>query len=42
MSAFPLPSAAPEDIGLSTAGLARLTRMMHDEIGAGGSPERWR
>ena len=38
MSAFPLPRATPEDIGLSTAGLARLTRVMHDEIQRGRVP----
>ena len=38
MSSFPLPHATPEDIGLSTAGLARLGRVMQDEVQRGRVP----
>jgi CubicO group peptidase (beta-lactamase class C family) len=38
MSSFPLPRATPEDIGLSTAGLARLGRVMQDEVQRGRVP----
>jgi CubicO group peptidase (beta-lactamase class C family) len=38
MSSFPLPRATPEDVGLSTAGLARLGKVMQDEIQRGRVP----
>jgi CubicO group peptidase (beta-lactamase class C family) len=38
MSPFPLPRATPEDVGLSTAGLARLGRVMQDEVQRGRVP----
>jgi CubicO group peptidase (beta-lactamase class C family) len=38
MSSFPLPRATPEDIGLSTAGLARLGRVVQDEVQRGRVP----
>jgi CubicO group peptidase (beta-lactamase class C family) len=38
MSSFPLPRATPEDVGLSTAGLARLGRVMQGEVGRGLVP----
>ena len=38
MSSLPLPRATPEDIGLSTAGLARLGRVMQDEVQRGRVP----
>ena len=38
MNSFPLPRATPEDIGLSTAGLARLGRVMQDEVQRGRVP----
>ena len=38
MSSFPLPHATPEDIGLSTAGLARLGRVMQNEVQRGRVP----
>ncbi|HEX3397609.1 MAG TPA: serine hydrolase domain-containing protein [Steroidobacteraceae bacterium] len=38
MSSFPLPRATPEDIGLSTAGLARLGRVMQTEVERGRVP----
>jgi CubicO group peptidase (beta-lactamase class C family) len=38
MTSLPLPKATPEDIGLSTAGLARLGRVMNDEVGRGRVP----
>jgi CubicO group peptidase (beta-lactamase class C family) len=38
MSSFPLPRATPEDIGLSTAGLARLGRVMQGEVERGLVP----
>jgi CubicO group peptidase (beta-lactamase class C family) len=38
MTSFPLPEATPEDIGLSTAGLARLGRVMHGEVERGRVP----
>jgi CubicO group peptidase (beta-lactamase class C family) len=38
MSSFPLPRATPEDIGLSTAGLGRLGRVMQDEVQRGRVP----
>ena len=38
MSSFPLPRATPEDIGLSTAGLARLGRVLQDEVQRGRVP----
>ena len=38
MSSFPLPRATPEDIGLSTPGLARLGRVMQDEVQRGRVP----
>jgi CubicO group peptidase (beta-lactamase class C family) len=38
MSSFPLPGATPEDIGLSTSGLARLGRVMQDEVQRGRVP----
>src|SRR5258707_14028316 len=38
MSSFPLPRATPEDIGLSTAALARLGRVMQGEVERGLVP----
>jgi CubicO group peptidase (beta-lactamase class C family) len=38
MSSSPLSEATPEDIGLSTAGLARLGRVMRDEVERGRVP----
>ncbi len=38
MSSFPLPRATPEDIGLSTAGVARLGRVMQSEVERGRVP----
>src|ERR1700727_3020076 len=38
MNPLPLPRATPEDIGLSTAGLARLGRVMQDEVQRGRVP----
>ena len=38
MSSFPLPRSTPEDIGLSTAGLARLGRVMQGEVERGLVP----
>ena len=38
MSSFPLPRATPEDVGLSTAGLARLGRVLRDEVQRGRVP----
>jgi CubicO group peptidase (beta-lactamase class C family) len=38
MSTFPLPHATPEDIGLSSAGLARLGRVMQNEVQRGRVP----
>ncbi len=38
MNSFPLPRATPEDIGLSTAGLARLGRVMQGEVERGLVP----
>jgi len=38
MSSFPLPRATPEDVGLSSAGLARLGRVMQGEVGRGVVP----
>jgi CubicO group peptidase (beta-lactamase class C family) len=38
MSSFPLPRATPEDIGLSTAGLARLGRVVQGEVDRGRVP----
>src|SRR5471032_3332654 len=38
MSSFPLPRATPEDIGLSTAGLTRLGRVLQDEVQRGRVP----
>jgi CubicO group peptidase (beta-lactamase class C family) len=38
MNPSPLPRATPEDIGLSTAGLARLGRVMQDEVQRGRVP----
>ncbi len=38
MSSLPLPQATPEDIGLSTAGLARLGRVMQEEVQRGRVP----
>ena len=38
MNSFPLPRATPEDIGLSTAGLARLGRVVQDEVQRGRVP----
>src|SRR3984885_6171420 len=38
MISSPLPRATPEDIGLSTAGLARLGRVMQDEVQRGRVP----
>ena len=38
MNPFPLPRATPEDIGLSTAGLARLGRVMQREVERGLVP----
>jgi len=38
MSSFPPPRATPEDIGLSTAGLARLGRVMQGEVERGLVP----
>src|SRR5258708_11298135 len=38
MNSFPLPRATPEDIGLSTAGLARLGRGMQGEVERGLVP----
>src|ERR1700683_102299 len=38
MSSSPLPRATPEAIGLSTAGLARLGRVMQDEVQRGRVP----
>jgi CubicO group peptidase (beta-lactamase class C family) len=38
MTSLPLPKAMPEDIGLSTAGLARLGRVMHGEVERGRVP----
>jgi len=38
MNPFPLPRATPEDIGLSTAGLARLGRVMQGEVERGLVP----
>ena len=38
MSSFPLPRATPEDIGLSTSGLARLGKVMQDEVQRGRVP----
>jgi CubicO group peptidase (beta-lactamase class C family) len=38
MSSFPLPRATPEDIGLSTAGLARLGRVVQGEVERGLVP----
>ena len=38
MSSFPLPRATPEDIGLSTAGLERLGRVLQGEVERGLVP----
>jgi CubicO group peptidase (beta-lactamase class C family) len=38
MTSSPLPEAKPEDIGLSTAGLARLGRVMRGEVERGRVP----
>jgi CubicO group peptidase (beta-lactamase class C family) len=38
MNSFPLPHATPEDIGLSSAGLARLGRVMQNEVQRGRVP----
>jgi CubicO group peptidase (beta-lactamase class C family) len=38
MTSLPLPKATPEDIGLSTAGLARLSRIMTGEVERGRVP----
>src|SRR5258708_39563417 len=38
MSSFPLPRASPEDIGLSTAGLERLGRVLQGEVERGLVP----
>jgi CubicO group peptidase (beta-lactamase class C family) len=38
MTSLPLPKATPEDIGLSTAGLARLGRVMTGEVERGRVP----
>jgi CubicO group peptidase (beta-lactamase class C family) len=38
MSSFPLPRATPEDIGLSSAGLARLGRVLQGEVERGLVP----
>ncbi len=38
MNSLPLPRAIPEDIGLSTAGLARLSRVMTGEVERGRVP----
>jgi CubicO group peptidase (beta-lactamase class C family) len=38
MNSLPLPRATPEDIGLSTAGLARLGRVMQGEVERGRVP----
>src|ERR1700759_21831 len=38
MTSLPLPKATPEDIGLSTAGLARLSRVMTGEVERGRVP----
>jgi CubicO group peptidase (beta-lactamase class C family) len=38
MNSFPLPRATPEDVGLSTTGLARLGRVMQDEVQRGRVP----
>ena len=38
MNPFPLPRATPEDIGLSTAGLARLGRVLQGEVERGLLP----
>src|SRR5882757_3981164 len=38
MTSLPLPHAAPEDVGLSTAGLARLGSVMQGEVERGRVP----
>lgn len=38
MSASPLPSCQPEDVGLSTAGLARLSAALQDRVASGHLP----
>src|ERR1700674_5173814 len=38
MTSTPLPDAVPEDVGLSTAGLARLGSVMRGEIERGRVP----
>jgi CubicO group peptidase (beta-lactamase class C family) len=38
MNSFPLPHATPEDIGLSSAGLARLGRVLQNEVQRGRVP----
>jgi CubicO group peptidase (beta-lactamase class C family) len=38
MNSFPLPQSVPEDVGLSTAGLERLGRVLHGEIERGRVP----
>src|ERR1700733_13507943 len=38
MSSFPLPQAAPEDVGLSRAGLERLGGVLRGEVARGRVP----